>query len=76
MWTRQSAPVAPTAPAPVQPSPNDIVREGHQVVRAAYFPTNRQPAKAGASNEPLGLFQETRPNVRALFTDGLAEPRG
>lgn len=66
-----AAPVA-TPPASVQPvaSPNDVVQTGHQAVRRAYFPTSKPAADAAVSNEPLGLFQDSRPNVRALFTGG------
>ncbi len=49
------ASVAPRAPA--EPAPR-------QAVAAA------APAAASASAEPLGLFQDIRPNVRALFTGG------
>jgi hypothetical protein len=31
---------------------------------------NATPAAASASAEPLGLFQDMKPNVRALFTGG------
>jgi hypothetical protein len=51
------ASVAPTAgPAPAAPQPQAVA--------------NATPAAASASAEPLGLFQDMKPNVRALFTGG------
>jgi hypothetical protein len=66
--TQPSAPVA-TAAAQA-PSPNDVVRAGHDNVRRAYFPTTPPPPPQVASQETLGLFQDMRPNVQALFTRG------
>jgi hypothetical protein len=59
----QMQPVQPAA----QPTPNDVVRAGHESARRAYFPPTPPPA---AAEEPLGLFQDMRPNVQALFTRG------
>jgi hypothetical protein len=60
----------PNGPAP-RPAPggvqsaNDVVRASHDTARRAYFPTTPPPPP---SSEPLGLFQDMRPNVQALFT--------
>jgi len=50
--------------ASVAPTPASAERVPSQAVAAA------APATASASAEPLGLFQDIRPNVRALFTGG------
>jgi hypothetical protein len=58
-----------TPPTTAQPTANDVVRAGHETARRAYFPTT-PPPPASASSEQLGLFQDMRPNVQALFTGG------
>lgn len=65
-----TAPSAATTPsAPTQsPTANDVVRASHDTARRAYFPTTPPPPQQAASTEPLGLFQDMRPNVQALFT--------
>lgn len=52
--------VASVAPAAIRTDPTPQ----RQVVAAV------TPAAASASAEPLGLFQDVKPNVRALFTGG------
>jgi hypothetical protein len=59
--------VAPVASAS-QPTPNEVVRDSHQTLRRAYFPTTPRAPQADAAREPLGLFQDMPPNVQALFT--------
>lgn len=66
--TGPSAATIPAAPAQ-SPTANDVVRASHDTARRAYFPTTPPPQQA-ASTEPLGLFQDMRPNVQALFTGG------
>lgn len=61
---REVPPVASSS----QPTPNEVVRESHQSVRRAYFPTTPAMPQADATREPLGLFQDMPPNVQALFT--------
>jgi hypothetical protein len=59
----------PTASSNAQPTANDVVRASHETARRAYFPVT-PPPPASASSEQLGLFQDMRPNVQALFTGG------
>jgi hypothetical protein len=74
-WTTRPGQAAPASGAAqmqpahlaAQPTPNDVVRAGHESARRAYFPTT---PPAAAAEEPLGLFQDMRPNVQALFTRG------
>lgn len=69
--SQTTQPVMPTATAATQaPSANDVVRDGHESVRRPYFPTTPPPPPQVASQETLGLFQDMRPNVQALFTGG------
>jgi len=65
-----SASVAPAAQSMPAPTANEVVRASHENVRRAYFPTTPRPAEPAANGEPLGLFQDMRPNVQALFTRG------
>lgn len=69
--SQQTATAAPAAPAPAAQTPtaNDLVRTSHENARRAYFPTTPRPEPA-PQGEPLGLFQDMRPNVQALFTGG------
>jgi hypothetical protein len=67
--TAPSAAAAPSAPTQ-SPTANDVVRASHDTARRAYFPTTPPPPQQAASSEPLGLFQDMRPNVQALFTGG------
>jgi hypothetical protein len=61
-------PSAPTTSSAPQPTANDVVRASHETARRAYFPVTPPPPPA--SGEQLGLFQDMRPNVQALFTGG------
>jgi hypothetical protein len=65
-----STSVAPAAQSVPAPTANEVVRASHENVRRAYFPTTPRPAESAANSEPLGLFQDMRPNVQALFTRG------
>jgi hypothetical protein len=60
---------APTMSSAAQPTANDVVRASHETARRAYFPVT-PPPPASASSEQLGLFQDMRPSVQALFTGG------
>jgi hypothetical protein len=67
--------IATTESAPVgvahAPTANDVVSAGgHENVRRRYFPTTPPPPPQVASQESLGLFQDMRPSVQALFTRG------
>lgn len=70
--TPTPAPVQAQAPAPAQaPTPNEVVQTAHANVRPRYTPRSDDPPLGRPqSDEPLGLFQDMRPNVRALFTGG------
>lgn len=58
----------PTVSSTAHPTANDVVRASHETARRAYFPVTPPPPPA--SSEPLGLFQDMRPSVQALFTSG------
>lgn len=67
--TPPAMPATATTSVPAA-TPNDVVRASHQNVRPAYYPTSKPAPQVAESSEPLGLFQDMRPNVRALFTGG------
>jgi hypothetical protein len=74
-WASRPVQPAAAAPSAVQPAsatqsptPNEMVRAGHETARRAFFPVT--PPPAAESGEALGLFQDMRPNVQALFTRG------
>ncbi len=79
-WAARPTAAPSAAPNPVvqttsvasaqAPTANDVVRAGHDSVRRPYFPTTPPPPPQVASQETLGLFQDMRPNVQALFTRG------
>lgn len=81
--TRQAAPSQPAPsqassshapsrpPQPAAPSPNEVVQTAHANLRPRYTPRSDDPPLGRPqSEEPLGLFQDMRPNARALFTGG------
>jgi hypothetical protein len=54
-------------------TPAETQQHVQRVASAAPAPTaqpQRAAAQPSATSEPLGLFQDSRPNVRALFTGG------
>ena len=70
MQATPSANMQTASAATPGPTANEVVQNGHADVRRRYFPTTPPPAPQVASQEALGLFQDMRPNVQALFTRG------